>query len=297
MSPQSFPESLTARTALCAVLLAAVCLLAPFSKASASAFTTLHTFCEHADCRDGAYGIAPPFEDASGNLYGTARGGGKEGAGLAFELTPGGETFTILYKFCSKRNCSDGSGPGSGLIMDVNGNLYGTTTDGGKFGEGTVFELVPDASHSKYDLVTLYDFCASSCSEGKNPSFGNLLSYAGQSSSALYDGVSPLYGTTSYGGSGYYGTAFELDYVSGESARQEKVLYNFCSLSSCTDGSQPAGLVVGSDGSLFGTTTYGGSANDGVVFQVRSNAGAFSGMFFTPSARRTAAMARSRAQL
>jgi uncharacterized repeat protein (TIGR03803 family) len=80
--------------------------------------------------------------DASGNLYGTTFDGGVYGFGSAFKLTPsaGGWTYTSLHDFTIG---SDGGGPSCALTLDANGNLYGTTTSGGAYGYGVVFEITP----------------------------------------------------------------------------------------------------------------------------------------------------------
>ena len=84
--------------------------------------------------------------DENGNLYGTTSKGGKgcksHGCGTVFKLAPDG-TETVLYRFCSQTNRTDGSGLGAGLIRDKSGDLYGTTDFGGTYGQGTVFEITP----------------------------------------------------------------------------------------------------------------------------------------------------------
>ena len=88
--------------------------------------TTLHTFTGGVD---GAYPNGSLIFDSVGNIYGTAAGGGANGGGVVFKLSPagGGWTETILYNFCSQSGCTDGFNPRSGLIFDSAGNLYGTT--------------------------------------------------------------------------------------------------------------------------------------------------------------------------
>lgn len=87
--------------------------------------------------------------------------------------------------------------------------------------------------------------------------------------SPIFDASGNLYGTTRYGGAGNGGTLFQL--APGDNGHwTEHVLYNFCSATDCTDGNQPYGsLIFDSAGSLYGTTTYGGSARSGVVFQLK----------------------------
>jgi len=92
--------------------------------------------------------------DASGNLFGTTREGGKTRSccGTVFELASGSRTESVLYDFCSKANCSDGDTPSDDpLILDASGDLFGSTYYGGTHVEdysgqraGTVFELTPN---------------------------------------------------------------------------------------------------------------------------------------------------------
>lgn len=93
---------------------------------------------------DGKNSFAGLVADAAGNLYGTTLFGGAFGGGTVFKLAPAGNgswTETVLHSF---GNGTDGKGPFVGaLILDGAGNLYGTTSGGGKFGGGTVFEITP----------------------------------------------------------------------------------------------------------------------------------------------------------
>jgi uncharacterized repeat protein (TIGR03803 family) len=78
--------------------------------------------------------------DAAGNLYGTTNGEGST-VGVVFKLTHSGSnwSYTELHRFADP----DGSHPNSNLLLDANGNLYGTTTEGGQFGFGVVFQIAP----------------------------------------------------------------------------------------------------------------------------------------------------------
>ena len=104
--------------------------------------TVLHSFTGKAD------GDAPQTGlvfDAAGNLYGTTSGGGASKHGTVFKLTRptsgnGAWTATILHSFSLN---AQGGEPLAGLIFDEFGNLYGTTVEGGAFGQGTVFKLAP----------------------------------------------------------------------------------------------------------------------------------------------------------
>ncbi len=85
--------------------------------------------------------------DTVGNIYGTTHGDGHYRWGNVFKLSPsggGGWTYADVYDFfCLGSPCSDGEGPVGELILDVDGNLYGTTSLGGVYGGGVVFKLAP----------------------------------------------------------------------------------------------------------------------------------------------------------
>ena len=107
--------------------------------------TILHNFNNGGN--GGYIPVAVLILDASGNLYGATSAGGKYGSngdgGTAFKLSPktGGDwTETVLHSF---GNGTDGNSPDAALAFDSSGNLYGTTTVGGKDGYGTVFEITP----------------------------------------------------------------------------------------------------------------------------------------------------------
>src|ERR1700693_3058422 len=83
----------------------------------------------------------PLVQGADGNLYGTTLGGGAYSSGAVFKMTPQGEV-TILYSFCAQANCADGALPYGGPVLGSDGNLYGTTSQGGSNGiSGTVFKI------------------------------------------------------------------------------------------------------------------------------------------------------------
>ena len=153
-------------------------------------------------------------------------------------------TETVLHSFSG----SDGAQPIAGLLADGNGNLYGTTAKGGASGNGVVFKLAPGGTYT-----VLYSFTGGSA--GRFPQAGLIADSSGN-----------LYGTTQFGGAMGNGVVFKL-----APGGTETVLYSFCHLPGCTDGAYPqAGLIADSSGNLFGTTPYGGTSNDGVVFKLTS---------------------------
>jgi uncharacterized repeat protein (TIGR03803 family) len=97
--------------------------------------TVLHPYTGSAD---GANPVAGLVADSAGNLYGTTYAGGASGVGVVFKVDKAG-TETLLYSFTGG---ADGARPRAGLIRDLAGNLYGTTSEGGS-GQGVVFEIAP----------------------------------------------------------------------------------------------------------------------------------------------------------
>ncbi len=131
---------------------------------------------------------------ANGDLYGTTYSGGAHGGGTVFKITPSG-TLTTLYNFCSQSGCTDGEYSRAGLVQATNGDLYGTTANGGAHGYGTVFKITPSGT-----LTTLYSFCSQSgCADGA-------LTIAGLIQATNGD----LYGTTWDSGTSDDGTVFSL---------------------------------------------------------------------------------------
>jgi uncharacterized repeat protein (TIGR03803 family) len=230
--------------------------------------TILHTF---QGTIDGSGPNGPLVFDSAGNLYGTTYyGGGANGFGTVFELSPNGQgswTETILYSFTDG---FDGAYPSAGLILDQAGNLYGTTTEGGDsncnnyyskiIGCGVVFELSRNAG--TWTETTLHAF---NLADGMFP-YGNLIA----------DAAGNLYGTT-WGGPGCCGTVYRLSPNSGNWTLT--TIYQFAG---GTDGANPvAGLIFDAKGNLFGTTEYGGessacsNANCGIVFELSPTGNSF----------------------
>jgi uncharacterized repeat protein (TIGR03803 family) len=158
------------------------------------------------------------------------------------------QTLTTLYSFCSQGLCTDGSSPTAGLIQGIDGNFYGTTAGGGEENGGTIFKI-----SSQGVLTTLFRFCNANCYEGAGPYARLVVGTDGN-----------FYGTTVDGGTndncrGGFGCGTVFQLTPGGTLT---VLYNFCSQSNCSDGTNPSGaLVQGQDGNFYGTTAQGGSAN------------------------------------
>lgn len=232
----------------------------------AQTYTALHDFCLKAGCSDG---VSPQglVTDQAGHFYGTTAGGGAYGQGTVFELVPGARNWKakILHSFCAQQNCTDGEYPNGNLVMDTAGDFYGAALSGSAE-TGIVYRLVPNAKRTRWKFQILYAFCAqNSCSDGSYPGAG--LTYTGQAAGNLYDGTSPLYGTTEQGGAYNQGAVFEIQ----PKGRKwiESTLYSFCSAGyPCVDGDEPGQLLVAPSQNLFGVVPNGGPNEGGAVFEL-----------------------------
>jgi hypothetical protein len=147
----------------------AACAFAPCNSATAYTLLTLHSFCTDKKCADGDGPRAGVLMNRFGNLYGTTEQGGKfYNSGVAFELVPhaGQYTQSILHDFCSLPKCADGQLPESDLIMDGDGNLYGTALDSGH-GHGVVFRIAHEAHGWSYSVIHAF------CNDSKNDACGD----------------------------------------------------------------------------------------------------------------------------
>jgi uncharacterized repeat protein (TIGR03803 family) len=284
----------------------------PFAPGAAWTETVLWSFGGTSD-GDGC-GPRKVVLDAAGNLYGTTTncGTGPHPSGTVFELSPdvgGGWSETLLYTFNGTDKINpDGSYPVGGVAFDNAGNIYGTTSFGGKLFGGVVYELSPtssgpwtesvlhafspngvywplssvvfDEDGNLYGTVNKGGVNAAGCTEYGCGGIFKLTNLRGQwlKDSLSFTGLNggnPAAGIildekrkTAYGTTQYGGTQGNGSVFSVHGSKVS-VLYNFCSQANCTDGSQAlTALTQDGSGNLYGTTSLGGAYNQGVVYEV-----------------------------
>ena len=279
-----------------ALALSFATLLIATRPAQAQTEKVLHSF---TGTSDGSLPTSSLTMAPNGNFYGTTSSGGL-GFGTVFQLSPngtGGFSETTLYSFCPVAGCADGQNPTySNVILDSQGNLYGTAFGGGANGLGVVFELInsggswtetvlhsfagaPDGSNPENGLImdsagNLYGIATTGgTGSGKGCVFELSPSANGWTEKVLYDISSThsalTFGPTQktiYGTS--FGTIFELT-QNNSGVWVPTVLFTFNSADAATEGSNPVGtLVPDSAGNLYGTTLAGGANNLGAVFKL-----------------------------
>jgi uncharacterized repeat protein (TIGR03803 family) len=195
--------------------------------------------------------------DPQGNIYGTAVTGGtgacEGGCGVAYKLTNSGGTWMqqIIHFFSGG---DDGSGPGAGLTIDPQGNLYGVAPTGGAYGLGVIYRLHPEAGGT-WSFKVIHAFTGGA--DGATGSAGRLLLQAGQ-----------LYGVATAGGTNGKGVAFVLSPLTRSQTTEWnlKIIYSF---KGQPDAGFPyGGLLRDAAGNLYGTTYYDGRNNLGCVYQL-----------------------------
>ena len=228
--------------------------------------------------QEGAFCTASLVQAHDGKLYGVAPGGGEFGGGTVFTLNTNGTNLTVLHAFTAVsyvgnpshgiylNSNSDGNTP-TGLMLGLDGNLYGTTSQGGTNGFGAIFRLGCDGNN----FTNLHSFTTN---DGANPQGGLVQGPDGT-----------LYGTAKSGGTNGSGSIYSL----APDGSAFSVLYSFTALTSNTnaDGMSPCGgLILSSDGLLFGTTPFGGPSGSlrtfsqspvgsGTIFSLKTNGGGF----------------------
>lgn len=252
------------------VLAAAMC-LAPHTAGAAPSVHLIYSFCSASRCADGETPSGLVI-NKHGILYGTTTAGGKKGHGAVFQLSSkkgGSWKEKVLYSFCSQNSCADGDSPTAEPMLDTLGNVYGTTSKGGRANVGTAFELVKSGN---WALKTLTSICSPNDCVANTPRSG--LSYPGQSSGAAYDGSSALFGVADAGTmSGkckpHCGTVFEITNSGGQWSM--KTIYDFCAvdINGCSDGFNPFGdMLVNSNGTAITGTVLAGASGGGAVYKL-----------------------------
>lgn len=218
---------------------------------------------------NGLFPVAGLLQGPDGNFYGVASGGGSSGTdfcqpiqgvfgcGTIFRLTPSGQ-FTLLYSFCGGNGCgllaTDGADPRGRLALGPDGNLYGTTQQGGYYNgvynSGTIFRI---SLSGAYQIMHIFSG-NSGTGDGAGPAGGLTLGSDGS-----------FYGTTQAGGTSGNGTVFKMDL-----AGNVTILYSF--LSDDPNGNDPFGsLIQASDGNFYGTCDLGGTNGAGTVFRISTS--------------------------
>lgn len=210
-----------------------------------SAPVIIHSFDGNDKGIDGQIPGGNLIFDSAGNLYGTTYQGGTniQGYGMAFQLIPeAGGSWYERYMYSFQHNGKDGEYPVGGLVFDAAGNLYGLTSEGGKYGLGAAYELTPNANGWHEQVIY---------------SFGNGTDPSEPVGSLIIDKNGNLYGVTTEGGVNNAGTVFELKPGTG-GTWTVATLYSFEKVNNFLVG--PNGpLAMDGSGNLYGTTQNGGT--------------------------------------
>ena len=251
-----------------------------FQITPAGSFNIIYNF-------DGPHGSTPIgglVLGVDGDLYGTAEQGGTHGYGNIFKITTSG-TLTVLYDFTGN---ADGGYPVAPLVLATDGNFYGTSYPGAAFkisakGVFKVIKTIPTVSYGPL-LQARDGYFYGVTQFGGTFSAGTVYKVAGAKVTTLYNfdgthGSYPigglvqgsdgyLYGTTTAGGSTNAGVIYKIT-----TAGSLTVLVNFDNVHTLAGYQSYAGLVIGSDGNLYGATIWGGTFGDGTIFQMTDEGG------------------------
>jgi len=280
-------------TISCALIATALLLAA--LPATAQTYTNLFSYPGTDNNTSGITWPSVLAQGQDGNLYSTIQTNGANNAGSVYKISTAGQ-YDMLYSFCAEAgHCAlTGANPTGGVTLGFDGNLWGTTLNGGTDGAGTVFKVTPAGT-----LTDVYNF--TNGTDDSAPNFtvlqgqdGNIYGVSEEQYSGQYgsffklttkdkitahpfnytDGATPslpvqgtdlnFYGTTQTGGDPTCkcGVVYKAT-----AAGKITVLHKFTGYPS--DGNRPIGnLVQGADGNFYGTTYVGGSQNLGAVFKI-----------------------------
>ncbi|MGA3268266.1 MAG: choice-of-anchor tandem repeat GloVer-containing protein [Verrucomicrobiota bacterium] len=198
-------------------------------------------------------------------LFGTTQYGGAADAGVVFAVNTNGLGFSDQYSFSPAlgdyRMNSDGDGPFAKVIF-ASGVLYGTTEAGGTSGDGVVFSV---ATNNPGSFSVLHYFSSYS-NNGTN--YDGAFPFAG----LLLVG-NTLYGTSAFGGVYGNGSVFAIN------TSESDFFTNLYSFTGGNDGAVPEGEVIIAGGTLYGTTTAGGTSGDGVIYAINTNGTGFTNLY------------------
>jgi uncharacterized repeat protein (TIGR03803 family) len=190
-------------------------------------------------------------QDGGGTLYGTTALGGAHGDGTIFKLdAPNGDNFDDIHDF----DGTDGSNPYGGVILGGGGFLFGTAANGGNDGAGVIYKI--DTSGNNFAVIHHLD----GANDGGTPNGG-----------LVQDSQTILYGVAHDNGANGFGTVFSID----PGGQTYAVIHVFGT--TADDGSNPyGGLLIGSDGMLYGTTEKGHNGTGlGTVFRLKTDGTGF----------------------
>jgi uncharacterized repeat protein (TIGR03803 family) len=238
---------------------------------------------------DGSMPYAALTQGTNGSLYGVNSSGGSSGDGTLFRMTTNGTT-TVL---ASVNSTTSGASPVAGVVQGRDGNFYGTTLEGGLSDYGTLFRVTSanafstlrsfngdNGAYSSSLLLQAADgnFYGTAENGGTNGGWGTVFRTTSAGvitplvsfnytnggipiAGLVQDTDGTFYGTTYYGGANGAGSVFKM--------AADGTLTSLYSFSGDTDGSNAyGGLLLSSDGNLYGTTESGGAYGFGTVFRV-----------------------------
>ena len=190
--------------------------------------------------------------DAKGNIYGTTQGGGTNGTGTVFRLSPksgGGWTEKVIYNFSATG--ADGTAPSAGMTIAADGTMYSTTPDGGAFEAGTVFSLKKTSKGWKQTVIQNLN----GSSNGGFPYEGLMMDTAGN-----------LYGAAPTGGASGQGVIYRLSLT--KKGWVETVLHSFTGQNGDGAGLYWIDLISDKSGNIYGATSFGGTNGTGTVWEL-----------------------------